>query len=220
MSGHDHEHQHDTDPAGAEYWNERYRRSAAHMERESQPAAGRRGSRPGAPATRSMWGAARGPTRSGWPSGAGMWWRPISPVWPSGAQSGGLLGSPIRQHRRVSNGDRSTFSATLLSPTASISSRLSSCSCRPEPHTRLFNALAASVRSGGALLVVGHHPSDVVSGVHRPPDPERFYTGDDIAGLLDCLWTIVVNEVRPRSVSTLEGDGSISHDAVLLAVRE
>ena len=68
--------------------------------------------------------------------------------------------------------------------------------------------------------MVGHHPSDMVSGVHRPPDPERFYTADDIAGLLDCSWTIVVNEVRPRSVSTLEGDGSISHDAVLLAVRE
>jgi hypothetical protein len=78
----------------------------------------------------------------------------------------------------------------------------------------------ASVRAGGALLVVGHHSSDMASGVHRPPQPDRFYTADDIAGLLDASWTIVVDEVRPRSVTTLEGDEAIIHDAVLLAVRE
>jgi SAM-dependent methyltransferase len=90
----------------------------------------------------------------------------------------------------------------------------------PEPRARLFAALAASVRAGGALLAVGHHPSDIDSGAHRPPDPERFYAADDIAGLLDVSWTIVVNEVRPRSVTTGEGAEAILHDAVLLAVRQ
>ncbi len=90
----------------------------------------------------------------------------------------------------------------------------------PESRGRLFTALAASVRAGGALLVVGHHPSDMASGVHRPPQPERFYTADDIAGLLDDSWTIVVNEARPRSVTTPDGAEVTIHDAVLLAMRK
>ena len=68
--------------------------------------------------------------------------------------------------------------------------------------------------------MVGHHPSDMHSGVHRPRDPERFYTADDNAGLLDVSWTITVNEVRPRSVTSVEGDEAVLHDAVLLAVRQ
>jgi hypothetical protein len=68
--------------------------------------------------------------------------------------------------------------------------------------------------------VVGHHPSDMTSGVHRPPRPERFYTADDIARLLDASWTIVVNEARPRSATTPEGaDETIHDDAVLVAIR-
>src|SRR6202453_4941537 len=90
----------------------------------------------------------------------------------------------------------------------------------PDPRARLFAALAASVRAGGVLLVVGHHPSDMTSGVHRPPQPERFYSADDIAGLLDDSWTIVVSEARPRSVTTHEGAEVTIHDAVLLAVRK
>jgi SAM-dependent methyltransferase len=90
----------------------------------------------------------------------------------------------------------------------------------PDRRDRLFTALAASVRAGGTLLVVGHHPSDVTSGAHRPADPERFYTADDIAALLDASWTIVVNEARPRFVTTPEGREATIHDAVLLAVRQ
>ena len=33
-----------------------------------------------------------------------------------------------------------------------------------EPRTKLFTAPAASVRAGGTLLVVGHHPSDLATG--------------------------------------------------------
>jgi SAM-dependent methyltransferase len=90
----------------------------------------------------------------------------------------------------------------------------------PAPRARLFTTLAAAVRAGGAFLVVGHHPSDMDSGVHRPPQPERFYSADDIAGLLDDSWTIVVNEARPRSVTTPDGAEATVHDAVLLAVRK
>jgi SAM-dependent methyltransferase len=90
----------------------------------------------------------------------------------------------------------------------------------PGPRARLFTALAASVRAGGALLVVGHHPSDMSSGVHRPPQPDRFYTADDIAGLLDDSWTIMAQEVRPRTATSVGGADVTIHDAVLLAVRQ
>jgi len=51
----------------------------------------------------------------------------------------------------------------------------------PELRTPLFAALADAVRAGGMLLVVGHHPSDLATGVPRPPMPEVFYTPDEIA---------------------------------------
>ena len=89
----------------------------------------------------------------------------------------------------------------------------------PEPRTRLFTALAASVQAGGTLLVVGHHPSDLATGVPRPPKPDLFYSADDVASLLDAGWAVVVNEARPRSATTPEGVEVTIHDAVLRATR-
>jgi SAM-dependent methyltransferase len=89
----------------------------------------------------------------------------------------------------------------------------------PEPRTRLFSALAAAVRAGGTLLVVGHHPSDLATGVARPPMPELFYSSDEIAGLLDDSWTVEVSEARPRPASTPDGVEVTVHDAVLVATR-
>lgn len=87
------------------------------------------------------------------------------------------------------------------------------------PRTRLFTALAASVRAGGTLLVVGHHPSDLATGVPRPPMPDLFYSADEVAQLLDDSWTIVVNDARPRPATTPEGVEVTIHDAVLRAAR-
>jgi SAM-dependent methyltransferase len=89
-----------------------------------------------------------------------------------------------------------------------------------EPRTRLFASLAASVRVGGTLLVVGHHPSDLATGVPRPPMPELFYTADEVAGLLDDSWVVVVNEARPRSATTPDGVEVTIHDAIMRAKRE
>jgi SAM-dependent methyltransferase len=89
----------------------------------------------------------------------------------------------------------------------------------PEPHTRLFTALITSVRAGGTLLVVGHHPSDLTTGVPRPPMPEVFYTPDQIAALLDGSWTVEVSEARPRPATTPEGAEVTVHDSVLVATR-
>jgi SAM-dependent methyltransferase len=89
----------------------------------------------------------------------------------------------------------------------------------PEPRTRLFTALVQSVRTGGTLLVVGHHPTDLTAGVPRPRMPELFYSADQIAKLLDDTWTVVVQEARPRTATTAQGDEVTIHDAVLRATR-
>lgn len=89
----------------------------------------------------------------------------------------------------------------------------------PEQRARLYACLAASVRKGGTLLVVGHHPSDLSSGVPRPPMPELFFTSDEIAALLDDAWMVDVSEARPRSASTPDGVEVTIHDAVLVASR-
>lgn len=89
----------------------------------------------------------------------------------------------------------------------------------PEPRTRLFAALAAAVRAGGTLLVVGHHPSDLATGVPRPPMPEVFYTPGEIAALLDGSWTVDVSEARPRPAITPDGTEVTVHDTVLVATR-
>jgi hypothetical protein len=77
----------------------------------------------------------------------------------------------------------------------------------------------ALVRPGGTLLVVGHHPSDLATGVPRPPTPERFYSPDEIAALLDDSWTVEVGAARPRPARTPDGTEVTVHDTVLLATR-
>ncbi len=88
-----------------------------------------------------------------------------------------------------------------------------------EPRARLFGALAAAVRDGGMLLIVGHHPSDLDTGVPRPPTPERFYTPEEVAALLDDSWTVIACEARPRSAGTPDGAEVTIHDTVLAATR-
>jgi SAM-dependent methyltransferase len=90
---------------------------------------------------------------------------------------------------------------------------------RADPRTRLFTSLAGAVRGGGTLLIVGHHPSDLGTGVPRPPMPELFYSAEEIAGLLDNTWKVDVSEARPRPASTPEGTEVTIHDAVLVATR-
>ena len=156
---------------------------------------------------------------SGWPNGGGMWWRPTSRAWPSGERSR----TPGRRDPAASARIEWRHVDLLASPPERDSFDLVSAQfmqLSPEPRDRLFTALAGSVRAGGALLVVGHHPSDMASGVHRPPQPERFYTAADIAGLLDASWMIVAQEARPRAATAPGGAEVTLRDAVLFAVRQ
>jgi SAM-dependent methyltransferase len=82
----------------------------------------------------------------------------------------------------------------------------------------LFDRLASSVAPGGTLLIVGHHPSDLVA-VPRPQPAELFFTGDDIAAELDATqWDVVTNTAAERS-GTHEGHPVVLHDTVLRARR-
>jgi SAM-dependent methyltransferase len=89
----------------------------------------------------------------------------------------------------------------------------------PELRIRVFTGLIAAVRPGGTLLVVGHHPSDLATGVPRPHLPEVFYSAEEIAALLDDAWTVDVSEARPRPATTPDGAEVTIHDAVLVATR-
>ena len=84
----------------------------------------------------------------------------------------------------------------------------------------LFRRLAMATAPGGSLLIVGHHPSDLQTTMPRPPMPELFYTGDDIAGLLDPGdWDIVTNAFPGRTATDPDGRAVTIHDTVLRARR-
>jgi SAM-dependent methyltransferase len=86
--------------------------------------------------------------------------------------------------------------------------------------TVVFGALAAAVAPAGTLLIVGHHPSDLQTTVPRPPLPELFYTGDDIAALLKASdWDIVTNAAPGREATDPEGNAVTVHDTVFRAIR-
>jgi hypothetical protein len=90
----------------------------------------------------------------------------------------------------------------------------------PRPRRALFARLAAAVRGGGTLLVVGHDFGDVAAGAHRPPEPERFFTADEVASALDpAEWEVLVAEARPRPAHKHEGQDITVHDAVVRARR-
>jgi 2-polyprenyl-3-methyl-5-hydroxy-6-metoxy-1,4-benzoquinol methylase len=90
----------------------------------------------------------------------------------------------------------------------------------PEPRDRLFRHLAAAVKPGGTLLLVGHHPSDLHTAMQRPDVPELLFTGADVKALLEpAEWTVVTDTDAARDVTNHEGQSVTIHDAVFRARR-
>lgn len=88
------------------------------------------------------------------------------------------------------------------------------------PLELLHRRLAAAVRPGGTLLVVGHHPSDLHAGVGRPDLADFMFTAEQVAARLDpAEWHVVVAEAAPREATDLDGQPITIHDAVLRAER-
>ncbi|MGZ4432200.1 MAG: class I SAM-dependent methyltransferase [Trebonia sp.] len=86
-------------------------------------------------------------------------------------------------------------------------------------HT-FFARLAAAVRDGGTLLIVGHHPSDLDTTLQRPNHPELLFTGDELASDLGGDgWEIVTNVAAERETTDPDGRPVTAHDTVFRARR-
>jgi len=86
-------------------------------------------------------------------------------------------------------------------------------------HT-FFTGLAAAVRDGGTLLIVGHHPMDLDTTLQRPNYPELMFTGDELAGDLGGDgWEIVTNVAAEREATDPDGRPVTAHDTVFRARR-
>ncbi|CCH32776.1 methyltransferase domain-containing protein [Actinosynnema sp. NPDC047251] len=84
----------------------------------------------------------------------------------------------------------------------------------------LYRRLAAAVRPGGTLLVVGHHPADLdVAELRRPRLPHLMSTAEQVAALLDpAEWDITASAPQ-RPATAPDGQPITLTDAVLRATR-
>ena len=84
----------------------------------------------------------------------------------------------------------------------------------------LHRRLAAAVRPGGTLLVVGHHPSDHGSTkIQRPDRADLLFTAEDVGVTLDpARWDVTASSPT-RTVVGTDGEPVEIRDAVLVAVR-
>ena len=84
----------------------------------------------------------------------------------------------------------------------------------------LHRRLADAVRPGGVLLIVGHHPSDLDTGMGRPHHPELLFTAEQVAATLASdEWTITIAAAPERQALNPDGESVTIHDAVLQATR-
>lgn len=91
----------------------------------------------------------------------------------------------------------------------------------PEPmREALHRRLAAAVRPGGTLLVVGHHPADLeVESMRRPHLPDMFATAEQMATVLDPAEWAIETTAPQRQAADPDGNVVTISDAVLRAVR-
>jgi len=88
-----------------------------------------------------------------------------------------------------------------------------------QPHggmVGIVRTLAEAVAPGGTLLVVGHHPGDVDTGL-RWSIGQALFTPDDLLPALHADAWDVVTEVRERTVPGPDGDPVVVRDSVLVA---
>ncbi|KUH85606.1 MULTISPECIES: class I SAM-dependent methyltransferase [unclassified Mycobacterium] len=83
----------------------------------------------------------------------------------------------------------------------------------------LFRRLAAAVRPGGTLLVVGHHPSNADISGGTMPDAV-FFTSADVVSVLDEGWELLtVDDAVPRRTADHGGAEITLRSAVVRARR-
>jgi SAM-dependent methyltransferase len=91
----------------------------------------------------------------------------------------------------------------------------------PDPQLdALHQRLAAAVRPGGTLLIVGHHADDLHANVGRTGHSHEFRSAHQVAAALaGDEWDIEVTEDFPRSVTDVDGHSATIRDTVLRASR-
>jgi SAM-dependent methyltransferase len=88
----------------------------------------------------------------------------------------------------------------------------------PEPvRSSLFRALAAAVRPGGTLLVVGHDASEVGADEHRAHHPDLMFTAEDVVAAIEGEG-LVVEVAESRARPEPSGGGHLN-DVVVRASR-
>ncbi|MBZ5736095.1 methyltransferase domain-containing protein [Nocardioides sp. TRM66260-LWL] len=89
----------------------------------------------------------------------------------------------------------------------------------PQLRAVVYPRLADAVGTGGRLLVVGHHPSDVETGVRRPHGDGLLLTAADVVGLLDAAaWEVEVAD-EPTREQLVDGAAVVVRDTVVRARR-
>ena len=82
-----------------------------------------------------------------------------------------------------------------------------------------YAAMAAAVRPGGTLLVVGHHPADADAGMRNERLTHLLFTQQRVVEALDrAEWDVQVSEAQPRE-ATHDGQSVTVTDTVVRAVR-
>ncbi|WP_032377577.1 class I SAM-dependent methyltransferase [Rhodococcoides fascians] len=84
----------------------------------------------------------------------------------------------------------------------------------PEGRRKAVSAAVSALKPDGILMILGHHTSNIESGIGGPQEIEILYTPEDLVSNIDSRLTIVTAENRYRDVS----DGT-AIDALLLASR-
>jgi SAM-dependent methyltransferase len=84
----------------------------------------------------------------------------------------------------------------------------------------LHRRLAASVRPGGTLLIVSHHPVDMEAGIGHQRPLDLFITAEEVAEKLDpAEWQFDVVDAPAREMTDADGNVVTLHDALLRATR-
>ncbi|WP_193614464.1 class I SAM-dependent methyltransferase [Nocardioides lijunqiniae] len=83
----------------------------------------------------------------------------------------------------------------------------------------LTQRMGAAVRPGGHLLVVGHHPADLETGVRKPHGPDLLFTPDRVTAALPAeQWEVLAADEPTRDHPTDDGPVTVT-DTVVLARR-
>ena len=83
-----------------------------------------------------------------------------------------------------------------------------------------YAAMAAAVRPGGTLLVVGHHPDDAHTGLRNERLTHLLFSQQRVVeGLDPADWDVQVAEAQQRDASGHDGEPVAVTDTVVRAVR-